>query len=384
MPAAINPLSKAQFEKAITGLDQKLAVGNGLYYHARGGSALWVLQYREGQSFRARSLGSYPELSLYAARQAREAFAVARRNGRIERRGLRVIATAEPAQEPKTVTAKRLRFAEVLEGYLTVNAPQWKLSNREKLVGRYRKLTAILGKLWTDEIETSHVETALKPMTLGQADKTRMRLKLVLDYAAAKGLRDKLIPNPASKDILKHLIPSPPKSKPHAEMKSEDVPALMARLVADGSPAARALAFLILTAGRTAEIRGADWSEIKGNVWTIPGSRMKEGIEHSVPLSPAALELLGKPLNAGPVFGRLAQRSLETKLKSLREGVTVHGFRACFSGDWAAKAGYSLELRDRALAHKVGGDVTSRYNRDTLLDQRREMMNAWAKFIGLR
>jgi integrase len=218
-------------------------------------------------------------------------------------------------------------------------------------------------------------------MSLGVAESHRMRVKLILDYAAAKGLRDKLIPNPASKDILKHLIPDAPKSKPHAAMKSEDVPAFFAKLVADGSPAARALAFLILTAGRTAEVRGADWSEIRGNIFTVPASRMKENIEHSTPLSAAALKLLGKP-STGLIFGKLSDRSINDKFKaSGGEGYTVHGFRACFSGDWAAKAGYSLELRDRALAHKVGGDVTSRYNRDTLLAQRAEMMLAWSAFI---
>jgi integrase len=380
MPAAINPLSKAQFEKAITGLDQKLAVGNGLYYHARGGSSLWVLQYREGQSFRARSLGSYPELSLYAARQAREAFAVARRTGRIERRGLAVIATAAPASEP--VTVKRQRFADVLDGYLAVNAPGWKDTNRDNHVEKYRCLLATpLASLWINEITTADIETAFKPMTPGVAESHRMRVKLILDYAAAKGLRDKLIPNPAAKDILKHLIASAPKSKPHAAMPSEKVPALIAALVADGSPAARALAFLILTAARTGEVRGARWEEIKGNVWTVPASRMKELVEHSVPLSPAALALLGEPKASGPIFPGLAERAINTKLKATGgNGFTVHGFRACFSGDWAAKAGYSLELRDRALAHKVGGDVTSRYNRDTLLDQRRELMSAWSKF----
>jgi integrase len=377
MPIAIKPLSKAEFEKKITGLDQKFAVGNGLHFHARGGSALWIFQYRDGASHRATSLGSYPDLSLNAARMAREARAVARRSN-----GGTAAAVAVAGARGPTVTAKRQRFAEVLEGYIAVNAPQWKPSNREKLTGRYQKLAAMLGKLWANEIETSHVETALKPMTLGQADKTRMRLKLVLDYAAAKGLRDKNIPNPAAKDILKHLIASPPKSKPHAAMPLADIPALMGRLVADGSPAARALAFLILTAARRAEARDARWEEIKGNVFTIPGPRMKELVEHSVPLCPAALALLGKPLGTGPIFAGLAQRSLDGKLKASGGGAaTVHGFRSAFTG-WAVKAGYPKSLWDRALAHATGNANDQAYDRERLIEERREMMLAYSNFCA--
>jgi hypothetical protein len=78
--------------------------------------------------------------------------------------------------------------------------------------------------------------------------------------------------------------------------------------------------------------------------------------------------------------------SMLVVLKSLRGSVyVVHGFRATFSGDWAAKAGYSLELRERALHHVVGDSSLVAYNRDELVEQRRPMMAAWAKFaIGTR
>jgi hypothetical protein len=51
----------------------------------------------------------------------------------------------------------------------------------------------------------------------------------------------------------------------------------------------------------------------------------------------------------------------------------------------APKAGYSLELRERALHHVVGDSSLVAYNRDELVEQRRPMMAAWAKFaIGTR
>jgi integrase len=393
MPKAISPLLKADFEKALTGLDQKLAVGNGLYLHVRGGSSLWVLQYRDGASHRARSLGTYPDLSLYAARQAREDFAVARRGTRTERRGVAVRATADSASEPKAVTVKRMRFAAVLEDYLAVNSPQWKASNRENHIEKYRTLLKTpLASLWIDAITTADLETAFKPMTLGVAESHRMRIKLILDYAAAKGLRDKLIPNPAAKDILKHLIPNAPKSTPHKAMKSADVPAFFAELVADGSPNARALAFLILTNVRTNEARDIDWSEIDGNVWTVPGGldgRMKEGEIHRVWLSPAAMALLGTPKKAGLVFGKLGEQSLMRKLTELRplpddvDPYKVHGLRTTFKGDWALRARYPLEEREMALGHAISEEKTKGYNLppEEIYTVIIPMRQAWSDFV---
>jgi integrase len=206
-----------------------------------------------------------------------------------------------------------------------------------------------------------------------------MRIKPLLDYAVAKGLRADG-PNPARKEIMKNLIASAAPSKPHAALDLTDVPALFGKLVGDGSPAARSLAFLILTAARTGEAIGADWSEIQGNVWNVPANRMKENVAHSVPLSPAALALLGKPLKAGLIFGALAHDALINELKK-RSAATVHGFRSVFVG-FAAKAGYSKDLRDRALAHAVGSKTDQAYDREKLTEERREMMNAWAAFCA--
>src|SRR5258705_13353804 len=71
-----------------SGKDQKVADGNSLYLFVRGGRASWVYHFRDGASLRTMSLGSAPQMSPAAARRAREAAAVQRRAGRIERRGI--------------------------------------------------------------------------------------------------------------------------------------------------------------------------------------------------------------------------------------------------------------------------------------------------------
>jgi integrase len=268
-----------------------------------------------------------------------------------------------------------------------VNAPTWKADSSEPRKYRHLK-TGALGKLWADEIDQQHVETEFQDRwghALASADKYRMRIMQLISYAVAKGLRSDG-PNPARKEVIKHLVPNAPKSKPHKAMKSADVPAFFAELIADGSNEARALAFLILTITRTAEARDADWSEFdtKQKLWIIPGERMKEGVEHRIPLSPAALKLLGKPKKAGRVFGDLPHDALIEKLTELRpdDGYTVHGMRTAFRGDWALKAGYPVELREMALAHSVGDAVIQAYSLPPaeLYTVRIPMTQAWNDF----
>ena len=69
--------------------------------------------------------------------------------------------------------------------------------------------------------------------------------------------------------------------------------------------AAKALEFVIYTAGRTGEVLGATWAEIDldGRLWTIPGKHMKANREHRVPLSEAALACARRRAAAGPATG---------------------------------------------------------------------------------
>jgi integrase len=167
------------------------------------------------------------------------------------------------------------------------------------------------------------------------------------------------------------------------------VPALQAR---DGI-AARALEFLLLSAARSGEVRGALWDEIDlaAKVWTIPPTRMKAGREHRVPLTDRCIELLRivRPLARpdGYVFpgarpGRpLSDMSLGAVLKrmDLRQ-VTPHGFRSGFR-DWAGEATeFPREIVEAALAHVVGGPVERAYRRADGLQRRRAVMDAWADY----
>jgi integrase len=282
-----------------------------------------------------------------------------------------------------------MRFAALVDSFIELKASEWKVNSREP--DHYRRLkTGALGKLWAHEIGHTDVETELRTRwgdALANANKYRIRIEGLIDHAIAKNARADG-PNPARKEIIKQLIPAAPETVHRPAMKYSDVPAFMAELVADGSPAARSLAFTILTVARNSEARNADWSEIIDDAWIIPGGRgersMKEGEEHAVPLSPAALALLGER-QSGLIFGQMGKAALLHKLHSLRDGLTVHGFRTSFTS-WARKNGFQKDLRDLAKAHAVvqtANDAAyERFEaRTEQLDTLRPVLRAWSDFV---
>lgn len=160
-----------------------------------------------------------------------------------------------------------------------------------------------------------------------------------------------------------------------------------------GGVSPKALEFAILCASRSNEVRGAKWDEfdIKSKIWTVPRGRMKEGQEHQVPLSARAIELLTAIKCLSPdsyVFpgmrqGRpLSDMALSAVLRRLGCSYTTHGFRATFRmwcGDTNAEA---REIAEMCLSHKVGTRVELAYARTTMLDRRRAVLEAWAKYCG--
>jgi len=403
-------LSPKQIKEAIdSGKDQILYDGDSLSLKIRGGSALWIYKFRDGIGFRSTSLGSYHHgVGLTDARNKRNAFAAKRYEQRIPRRGLANAnkPTAEPKSEPELdengkpkFKLQPMRFADAVESLITKRSvSEWKVNSRQP--DEYRLLkTRTLGKLWAHDITHKDVAAELLARwgdALANAEKMRARVEVVLNHAIAKDALPEKAPNPARKEIIKELISAPPKSKPRAAMHRDGVPALMAELAADGSAAARALAFAILTDARRNEARLADWSEIEGDAWIIPGGRgersMKEGDEHAVPLSPAVLALLGKRKPSGLIFGKMHKGAPLDKLHAMRPAVdangkylcTVHGMRTSFTS-WAKANGYSRELRELAKAHAAGRTATElaydRYDRADQLKALRPMLQAWSDYV---
>jgi integrase len=225
------------------------------------------------------------------------------------------------------------------------------------------------------------------------AQRLMQRIASILDFATAAGYRSGS--NPARwKGHLEHLLAAPErlaKVEHHAALPYVKVPAFVRELRnVEGIPA-RAFEFMVLTAARTNEVRGATWDDfdLDAQVWTVPALRMKARTEHQVPLSRQAIDLLralpreGGNLvfigaKAGAAIGKVA---LLRVLKPLRPGITVHGFRSSFRTWTEERTAFPAVVAEQALAHTVGSAVERSYRRTTLYEQRQRLMQQWADFI---
>lgn len=152
--------------------------------------------------------------------------------------------------------------------------------------------------------------------------------------------------------------------------------------------------FLVLTAARSGEVRGAAWAEvdIDERLWIIPGTRMKAGFEHRVPLSSAATAALteareivdGSSLLFPSVQGKpMSDATLSKLLRENNVGAVPHGFRSSFR-DWAAEnTSFHREVLEAALAHQVANKVEAAYFRTDLLEKRRALMQQWGSLPGV-
>ena len=238
-----------------------------------------------------------------------------------------------------------------------------------------------------DGIPTADVMVVLVPIWTAKpaaARIVRQRLGAVMKWAVAQGYRED---NPAG-DAITAALPKNGGHKHHKAVPHSDVGNVVRMVRASRfQPSARlALEFLILTAARAAEVRGATWAEIDGDTWSIAPDRMKGKREHRVPLSARALEVLAeaRELSRGDLIfpsrktgGPLASTAFLAMLRRLGVAGTVHGFRTSFR-TWAAEQpDIDRQVAELALAHRVRG-VEGVCQRSDLFDQRREVMERWA------
>jgi integrase len=336
-------------------------------------------------------LGSFVNVSLEEAR---------RRAAECRRLRAEDVDPLEAREEAKRRAvlekARALKFQDAGQTYIAahrsgwrnaVHADQWPAS-LEKYV------YPIIGDIPVQEIDTALVMKVLRPIwstTTETASRVRGRIEAVLDAARAQGHIAQGVANPARwRGHLDKLLPKKSKVKPvehHPALAYAELPAFMAALRVQEGVAAKALEFTILTAARTGETIGARWSEINSRekLWIIPGSRMKSGREHRTPLSSRALDILAA-LNKGGdlVFqngGEQLHRFAMLRARG-RADLTVHGFRSTFR-DWAAeRTHFPNHVVEMALAHTIGNAVEAAYRRGDLIEQRRQLMDAWDRFCA--
>ncbi len=231
----------------------------------------------------------------------------------------------------------------------------------------------VLAPIWTEKLQTARL--------------VRQRMRTVLNWARTAGHFEGMNPVEGIEDGLpkqRHRV------RHFKALPYDELPDLMRRLAAVEGVPALALRFLILTAARSGEVRGATWPEIdeKTRLWAIPPERMKADHGHRVPLSDAALAVLGRARGLDPRMIFPARKrgaimhdmTIAAPLKRLDVPGTVHGHRSTFR-DWAAeRTTFPREIAELSLAHEVGGVVERAYRRSDLFDKRRDLMDQWARF----
>ncbi len=244
------------------------------------------------------------------------------------------------------------------------------------------------------KVTIDDVTRVIKPVwetTTETAEKNIEQLSKVFKWAMAyRYCKD----NPADKSILKNRLGTPRKKVEHlAALPWRDMPAFMPRLRASVGLGARALELAILTACRTTEVRAARIEEfdLKQKLWTIPDTRMKGNKVHIVTLTESAIDLIASLIGdnrTGLLFpGQgegdkpISDMTMNAVLKRLKVDCTVHGFRSSFR-DWAGANDQPREIVEECLSHEVGSAVERAYKREALLRQRRDVLEAWAKYLA--
>jgi integrase len=362
--------------------------GNGLYLKIDGkGAKRWVQRLVIQGKRRDIGLGSAKLVSLADAREA------ALENRKLARSGGDPFALRKKAEEVMTFTVATQRVYDL-------HLPTWRNPKHgQQWINTLKEYVyPHFGEKRLDAISSADVLSALTPIWNSHpetARRVRQRIGTVMKWAMAQGWRSDNPAEAISKALPKH---DRTKVKHQKALPYSQVAAAIRRVSeSEASLSSKlALEFIVLTATRSGETRGALWSEIDIDAaeWTIPAERMKAKRPHRVPLSPRALEILQKAkaikhkdadfVFPGSIIGKpLSDVTLSKLLKELKIEAVPHGFRSSFR-DWAGEqTNFPREVCEFALAHVIKDKAEAAYARSDLYEKRRKLMDTWAQYLAL-
>ncbi|MBM4260478.1 MAG: DUF4102 domain-containing protein [Deltaproteobacteria bacterium] len=380
----------------------KLFDAGGLYLEvAPAGGKWWRWKYRFAGKEKRLSFGVYPDVSLKAARERRDAARKQVADG---------IDPGEARKAERAAQAGAESFEAIAREWHAKFSPGWESSTSDRILRRLVKdLFPWLGKRPIADIKAPELLAALRRIeSRGAIESTHRAMQTcgqVFRYAVATGR--------AERDPTGDLRGSLPrlKVKHHASIVEPKLIAELLRVI-DGyqgyfaTKCALRLAPLVFV--RPGELRHARWSEmdlVKGE-WRLPAARMKMREQHIVPLSRQAVEILRElePLTnrvfpSRPDAPRYVFPSARTHERPMSENavlaalrrmgytkgeMTGHGFRSMAS-TLLHEQGWNHQAIERQLAHAERNAVSAAYNFAEHLPERRKMMQAWADYLdGLK
>ena len=371
-----------------------------------GRSKKWVLRYARDGKVTEIGLGGADRVSLKLAREKRDQHLESLERG------------LDPRTEKRKQAAAQLNrktFAEAAERLIAERRKGWRTTANDGRTSSLNDWTRSLmvncqpiSKRFVEEISIDDVEPIVRRYwDSGRRDSARRvlkRVEMVFDYAIAHGWRSAA--NPATWGVFKHRLqaqgPTGPKGH-HPALDWRELPAFMARLRSaeqSDSMAALALELMILTASRSGEVRGMQWTELNDDMttWTIPAERMKRNREHEVPLSADAMAIIkrlepasiGKLVFAGrsnirpighwaawELVQRLTRREADQPIVASPHGMARATFRS-----WCTARHVLDAVAERCLAHSRKDATQAAYDREEMLEVRRPVMEQWASFLS--
>ncbi|OAE43811.1 tyrosine-type recombinase/integrase [Agrobacterium tumefaciens] len=384
MARTLNRLSALSVKNALAG---KYADGGGLWLFKReDGGGQWVLRFTIHGRRREMGLGSIAEVSLKEAREESERWRA------VARSGLDPISQRE---KNKREAVKRLHLLKDVAAD-AFESRKAELKGDGK-AGRWFSPLELhilpkLGKTPVAEIDQTQIRDVLSPIWHAKAETARKalnRLDICMRHAAALGLEVDIQAVAKARALLgqqRHEATNIP------AMPWHEVPAFYTRL-SDGSITHLALRLLILTGVRSRPLRFLHVDQIDGDVWTIPGEAMKgrkgKTPDFRVPLTPEALDIIKAALplaRDGFLFpsikkGVISDATMSRLMERDEIAYRPHGFRSSLR-DWIAEATDTPhDIAETTLGHTVGGKVERAYRRTDFLEQRRKLLERWAKHV---
>ena len=386
MARSLNKLAAVQLRSLPAG---KHADGGGLWLWKRdGGGGQWVLRVSIHGRRREMGLGSLSEVSLKEARQAAD-----------QQRAL-VRENKDPIKERQRLKREAARNLHLLSDVARNAFESRKAELKgDGVAGRWFSPLELhvlpkLGRMPVGEITQTDIRDTLAPLWHTKAETARKainRLSICLEHAAALGLDVDLQACDKAKALLG-------KSRHKAEnipaISWVEVPAFYASL-SDGTVTHLALRLLILTGVRSGPLRHLHESQIQGDVWIIPGEAMKgrKGATSNfrVPLTSEALDIIDKArrhARGGYLFpstqrGVISDMTMSKLMERRGMKERPHGFRSSLRS-WIAETlpGTPHEVAEACLGHVTDSKVVRAYRRTDFLEQRRAVMDGWAKFVA--
>ena len=363
------------------------------------GSKRWFLKYRIAGVEKQMALGSYPEVSLTAARKARDAAKLKKSEGH------------DPVQVRKVEKLKAARsegdtFQTIALEWYSKQSPQWSASHAERSLRQLeRDLFPWIGNRPIVDIHAMELLAALQKVeergAVETADRVLMLARQVWEYwLPTADVQQRNI----TEGLKKRLTPYRGKSFAAIIEPVRMGELLRAIKVYKGGPIVRAaLALAPMLYQRPGNLREMEWAELDldAALWTIPSMKMKrtklekeQGEAHAVPLPSQAVALL-KSLHPLTGHGRyvfpgershdrpVSDNSVRSALYALGFGKeqTWHGFRASARTMLVDQLNLDPLAIEANLAHAVKDANGRSYNRTQYLKQRFEQIQQWADYL---